>query len=169
LAKSYCFLLVLLSCTVAASETQPRKPPHIFFVLIDDLGWGNIGYHVQQSSMDRQREVQTPVMDHLAKVEGLELNRHYVGLKAVLFIVIIHDSNSNVSRFFCCIQTSLLSKVHHSCTGTRTSLQSGRFPVHVQTLLKNPEEPSSGTHRTSHAVQVGHRLESNKFVNMVTL
>ena len=34
-----------------------------------------------------------------------------------------------------------------SCTGTRTALQSGRFPVHVQTSLKNPEDPSSGMPR----------------------
>jgi arylsulfatase I/J len=113
-------VLLSTSCSIAQQETSissssSSKPsPHIFFVLIDDLGWGNIGYHVKSTSMERQREVQTPVMDRLAKQEGLELNRHYV---------------------------------HHSCTGTRTSLQSGRFPVHVQTSLKNPEIPSSGMPR----------------------
>ena len=100
-----------VTCT---QETPASSPPHILFILVDDLGWGNIGYHVKPSALRRQQEVQTPVMDHLAKVEGLELNRHYV---------------------------------HHSCSGTRVSLQSGRFPVHVQTTLKNPEDPSSGMPR----------------------
>ena len=116
------FTLVVLSLSISSSIAQQetssdrnnKPPPHILFVLIDDLGWGNIGYHVKSSSIERQREVQTPVMDRLAKEEGLELNRHYV---------------------------------HHSCTGTRTSLQSGRFPIHVQTSLKNPEIPSSGMPR----------------------
>jgi arylsulfatase B len=37
--------------------------------------------------------------------------------------------------------------VHMTCTGTRTAVQSGRLPVHVQTSLKNPEEPDSGMPR----------------------
>jgi arylsulfatase I/J len=37
--------------------------------------------------------------------------------------------------------------VHSTCTGTRVALQSGRLPVHVQTSLKNPEDPSSGMPR----------------------
>lgn len=91
-------------------EDKSKPPPHILFVLIDDLGWGDVGFHSSNAS----RELQTPVMDRLATIEGLQLNRHYV---------------------------------HCSCTGTRTSLQSGRFPVHVQTSLKNPEDPSSGMPR----------------------
>lgn len=89
------------------SPSKKKPPPHILFVLVDDLGWGDVGFH------QKSREVQTPVMDQLVR-EGIELNRHYV---------------------------------HSSCTGTRTALQSGRFPVHVQTSLKNPEDPSSGMPR----------------------
>ena len=116
----------------ANNHDDKRPPPHILFVLIDDLGWGDVGFHhnpdtdtttVGTDDADpnqpkqrrrRRHEAQTPVMDRLAQKEGLELNRHYV---------------------------------HHSCTGTRTSLQSGRLPVHVQTSLKNPEDPSSGMPR----------------------
>jgi arylsulfatase A-like enzyme len=101
-------------------ERTTRQPPHIMFVLIDDLGWGDVGFHQpsgyenlnRQSKVD-PREVQTPVMDQLVQ-DGLELRRHYV---------------------------------HCTCTGTRTALQSGRFPVHVQTSLKYPEDPSSGMPR----------------------
>jgi arylsulfatase B len=108
-----------------------QRTPHIVFILIDDLGWGDVGFHKhhhhhhhhhqRQRHRDRPRdfffdgdEVQTPVMDSLATKEGVQLNRHYV---------------------------------HHSCTGTRVALQSGRYPVHVQTTLKNPEDPSSGMPR----------------------
>lgn len=93
--------------TSSPKDDEKPPPPHILFILVDDLGWGDVGFH--QTS----REVQTPVMDQLVR-EGMELNRHYV---------------------------------HSSCTGTRTALQSGRFPVHVQTSLKNPEDPSSGMPR----------------------
>lgn len=111
----------------AATTANPRRSPpplplplpHILFVLIDDLGWGDVGFHYIRDGnknpvLPKPKEVQTPVMDRLALHDGLQLNRHYV---------------------------------HHSCTGTRVALQSGRFPVHVQTTLKNPEDPSSGMPR----------------------
>lgn len=101
----------------SSSSSQPQSPPpNIFLVLIDDLGWGDVGFHQEGNeniNPKRYKEAQTPVMDELVK-DGLELNRHYV---------------------------------HHSCTGTRTSLQSGRYPVHIQTSLKNPEDPASGMPR----------------------
>jgi GR25 family glycosyltransferase involved in LPS biosynthesis len=62
--------------TTAKSSSSPLSPPHILFILVDDLGWGNVGYHVDSLDVTRQREVQTPVIDRLATVEGLELNRH---------------------------------------------------------------------------------------------
>lgn len=101
-------IAVSVKCS-AASSTDTRKRPHVLFILVDDLGWGDIGYHQPLS-----REIQTPTIDNLAQKEGLILDRHYV---------------------------------HSSCTGTRVSLQSGRLPVHVQTALKLPEDPSSGMPR----------------------
>ncbi|CAB9504225.1 Arylsulfatase B [Seminavis robusta] len=115
-------LLLLIFCTCSVDATvdeqqnvdSRKPPPHILFVLIDDLGWGDVGFHQTSETGHDRPEVKTPVMDRLAQEEGLQLHRHYV---------------------------------HCSCTGTRTSLQSGRFPVHVQTTLKNPEVPSSGMPR----------------------
>ncbi len=89
--------------------TTESTRPHILFVLVDDLGWGDVGFH-----QPHNQEILTPTLDRLAQQEGMILNRHYV---------------------------------HSSCTGTRVSLQSGRFPVHVQTSLKLPEDPSSGMPR----------------------
>ena len=37
--------------------------------------------------------------------------------------------------------------VHKMCTPTRTSVQSGRLPVHVSTSLANPEKPNCGIAR----------------------
>ncbi len=43
--------------------------PHIVFVLADDYGWHDIGYHGS--------EIQTPHMDALA-ASGLKLEQYYV-------------------------------------------------------------------------------------------
>eukprot|EP01083_Nonionella_stella_P022659 62666_1 len=37
--------------------------------------------------------------------------------------------------------------VHFTCTPTRSSFQSGRLPVHVQTTLTNPDQPNAGIPR----------------------
>lgn len=47
--------------------------PHIFFVLVDDLGWSDVGYH-NAAPAD---EIVTPAIDALTK-EGVDLHRHYV-------------------------------------------------------------------------------------------
>ena len=67
--------------------------PNIVFIMIDDSGWGNWGFHNNGTN----EEIQTPNVDLLAS-NGLILNRHYV---------------------------------HYVCSPTRSSLQSGRLPVHV--------------------------------------
>jgi arylsulfatase A-like enzyme len=48
----------------AAAPTQPN----IIFILQDDQGWGDVGYHGSN--------VQTPTIDRMAR-EGVELNRYY--------------------------------------------------------------------------------------------
>jgi arylsulfatase A-like enzyme len=53
----------------AASHAQPSRRPNMVFVLADDLGWGDIGYH--------DSDIRTPHLDRLA-AEGVRLNRHYV-------------------------------------------------------------------------------------------
>ena len=73
--KAYFFatsLLVLVLCGNAtllpAAPLAPPKP-NIIFILADDLGWGDVGFH--------HGNVPTPHLDRLA-AEGLELTHHYV-------------------------------------------------------------------------------------------
>ena len=47
---------------------QQRKPPHIIFIMADDLGWNDVGYHGS--------EIETPVLDALAK-SGVRLENYY--------------------------------------------------------------------------------------------
>ena len=57
----------------AATAPKPQIKPHILFVLIDDFGHAEMGYHRDPPT----REVQTPNMDELA-LNGVKLERHYV-------------------------------------------------------------------------------------------
>ena len=45
-----------------AAPPRERTLPHIVTIVIDDFGWGNWGYHAQQTGIEQLiREVQTPV------------------------------------------------------------------------------------------------------------
>jgi len=60
-------ILVSVSCTPIVHQSKITKP-NIIFILNDDLGWGDVGYHGS--------EIRTPTLDALAK-RGVELNRYY--------------------------------------------------------------------------------------------
>uniref|UniRef100_A0A8C4QK01 Sulfatase N-terminal domain-containing protein n=1 Tax=Eptatretus burgeri TaxID=7764 RepID=A0A8C4QK01_EPTBU len=69
-------LPVLLLSVCFASHSTPTDPhtegaprPHIIFLLADDQGWGDVGYH--------SAGVQTPTMDQLSG-EGVRLESYYV-------------------------------------------------------------------------------------------
>ena len=90
------------------------KKPHITFILMDDYGWADSGWH-REDDNDPSKDVQTPNMNALVK-EGIEMDRHYV---------------------------------YKYCSPTRTAIQSGRNPYHVNPLnaapeIYNPADPVSG-------------------------
>jgi arylsulfatase A-like enzyme len=55
--------------SLARAGRQDRKNPNIVFILADDLGWRDVGYH--------GGEIATPHIDRLAR-EGTRLNQFYV-------------------------------------------------------------------------------------------
>ena len=63
LASLVAVLLLVAPVSVAAS------PPHILFVVVDDLGWSDVGFHGSK--------IQTPNIDKLA-AEGVVLDNYYV-------------------------------------------------------------------------------------------
>ena len=50
-------------------KKQKSSPPHILFMLADDLGWIDVGFHGSK--------INTPTIDSLAK-EGVILDNYYV-------------------------------------------------------------------------------------------
>ncbi|MCA9212442.1 MAG: sulfatase-like hydrolase/transferase [Planctomycetales bacterium] len=60
--------LLVSHVALAAEAEQPRKP-NVLFILADDLGWADIGYHDSGTS--------TPNIDRLA-ANGVKLEQHYV-------------------------------------------------------------------------------------------
>jgi arylsulfatase A-like enzyme len=59
---------VFLAASLRAADSAPPRP-NILFILADDLGWGDVGFH--------HGNVPTPNLDRLA-AQGLELTNHYV-------------------------------------------------------------------------------------------
>ena len=61
----------------AAQGAQAVAPrPHLVYVLTDNLGWGNVGYHREASPTGASAEVVTPNIDRLVAT-GIELDRFY--------------------------------------------------------------------------------------------
>ena len=56
-------VLAMLACSSAAHQ------PHVLFVVVDDLGWDDVGF--------RSHQVRTPIIDALA-ADGIVLNQYYV-------------------------------------------------------------------------------------------
>lgn len=62
-------LLSMLFAIFAGVTSAKAAPPNMVFIMADDLGWADVGFHGGTAP--------TPNLDRLAR-EGLELTRHYV-------------------------------------------------------------------------------------------
>jgi len=104
-------LRATLAAAALASALAAASPlPHLMYLLVDDWGHADVGYHRPGFN-----ETVTPNIDGLVKV-GVELNQGYV---------------------------------HKYCSPTRSSIQSGRLPFHVNVLnddmaIWNKQDPISG-------------------------
>src|SRR5689334_7994770 len=65
--RTLILLAALWTLTVTATAAETR--PNIVFIIADDLGWADVGFHGGNAP--------TPVLDRLAR-EGSELTQHYV-------------------------------------------------------------------------------------------
>ncbi len=61
-------ILMLLALAATSRSASPEKP-NILFIVADDLGWSDVGWHDGFGK--------TPVVDKLVR-EGIELDQHYV-------------------------------------------------------------------------------------------
>lgn len=62
----------LAACAAfGAGTTGSKAQPNIVFILVDDLGWADVGFHTGDHGL-----IQTPHMDKLVQ-EGVELDRAY--------------------------------------------------------------------------------------------
>lgn len=50
-------------------SAAPPQPPHIIFILTDDQGYHDVGYHGS--------DIETPTLDRLA-AEGVKLENYYI-------------------------------------------------------------------------------------------
>ncbi|KAJ1412310.1 alkaline-phosphatase-like protein, partial [Ochromonadaceae sp. CCMP2298] len=67
-------LCALCATATAKDRTEGALQPHIVHILMDDLGWAEVGYH---NTLARQTgDISTPNLDKLAAT-GLELDRFY--------------------------------------------------------------------------------------------
>ena len=55
--------------TTHTGKTATPARPNLFYILADDYGWANVGFHSAQAL--------TPTIDSLATTEGFEITRHY--------------------------------------------------------------------------------------------
>ena len=79
LLHSFLLFSITFNLAVSASVLTPAHPeqasgkPHVVFMLVDDWGWADVGYHRTTQTED----IVTPNIDSLVKV-GLQLDQHYV-------------------------------------------------------------------------------------------
>ncbi len=65
------FLALLLAIWMPHARTHAATPPNLIFILVDDLGYGDLGCYGQDT-------LQTPHLDRMAR-EGMRFTDHYAG------------------------------------------------------------------------------------------
>jgi len=96
------FPLGTFVCSLAILQVVIAKQPNILFILADDFGWNDVGYHGS--------EIHTPVLDSLAAT-GIKLNNYYIQ-------PICTPSRSQLmsGRYQVIIYVFVLSPPYHLCS-----------------------------------------------------
>ena len=65
------WLVLVMLCCAAVRAAEPETRPNLIYIMVDDLGYGDLGCFGQQ-------QIQTPHLDRLAR-EGMKLTSYYAG------------------------------------------------------------------------------------------
>ena len=123
-------MLSRISCSLLAVD----KPPHIIFMMVDDWGWANVGYHRDPPT----REVDTPNFDELRK-KGLELDQHYVYqfcspsrscLMSGRLPIHVNDQNKEMSTYNPQDPISGFAGIPRNMTGLASKMKEGGYAAH---------------------------------------
>lgn len=90
-------LLLLAALAAAVQAAAPR--PNIVFVLVDDMGWGDLGVFYQNGRTSTQKFA-TPGLDAFA-LQGLQMRRHYCPAPVCApsrasLLLGVHQGHSNI-------------------------------------------------------------------------
>ena len=152
--------MLALATFISAAAAKP----HIVYLLVDDLGYANVGFH---SAGHTDTDPKTPHIDSL-RADGAELTAFYTYKVCLCFsrAVVVTDNSANHALHFsrsvvcrtmatrrttrymqltaCLHLFSLQRATPQYCSPTRSSFMSGRLPYHVNSENHPPSSPAGG-------------------------
>lgn len=126
-------LLMMASLAEAQPKPPPNKKPHILYILLDDYGWADAGWHRPANWSD----LKTPNMDALVSGGAC--------LHTVFSLSVLHSHTDHTATG---VELDR-QYAYKFCSPTRSAVQSGRNPIHVNVVnvdmgLHNASDPVSG-------------------------
>ena len=123
---TYSFSLALFLVFIS-SRIADKSNPNVLFILVDDLGWANIGYHSPNNS-----DVNTPNMNVL-HANGLELFRHYTHYTCCPTRTSFQSGRLpvHVNIDNCKSVTDTNCGIPQNMTGIGTKMQQAGFTTHI--------------------------------------
>ena len=115
-------------------QSHAAEKPHIIFMMVDDWGWANVGYHRNPPTP----EVVTPNIDSLVK-DGLELDQHYAyqfcSPSRSSFIsgrlpIHVNDMNKGIDSYNPDDPISGFAGIPRNMTGIATKLKGAGYATH---------------------------------------
>ena len=128
-------LFVALVTSLSSVKSVQVDKPHIVYILVNDFGWGNVGYHRNPPT----REVETPNIDSLVK-DGLELDQFYVyqycspsrcSLMTGRLPIHVNDLNHFMSYYNPNDQISGYAGIPRNMTGIASKLKEAGYATHM--------------------------------------
>ena len=130
-----CLMLLMLLISAVSTKRVLAKKPHIVFLMVDDWGWANVGYHRN----DNSKEIVTPNIDKLVK-EGLQLDQHYVykvcsptrsSFLSGRVPIHVHLGGTNKTVYNPKDPVSGFDGIPRSMTGIGTKMKEGGYATHM--------------------------------------